>query len=134
MPHVITALCLRDGSCSAVCPVDCIVPGNPIEKYPTYYVDPNTCIDCGACETECPFGAIMPEEDVPSAYQAKGNEVINMPEGTKDCIEKITRDDHDGQQITLPATRKLALNEIIDLTPAIHTNSDYFENGPGYEG
>ena len=27
MTHIITSLCLRDGACTEVCPVDCIIPG-----------------------------------------------------------------------------------------------------------
>jgi len=55
MPRVITSLCLREGGCVTVCPVDCIIPGKPEDKYPWYYIDPDTCIDCGACEAECPL-------------------------------------------------------------------------------
>ena len=29
MTHIITSLCLRDGACMEVCPVECIVPGKP---------------------------------------------------------------------------------------------------------
>ena len=34
MPHVITSLCLRDGGCQTVCPVECIVAGKPEDKWP----------------------------------------------------------------------------------------------------
>jgi ferredoxin len=68
MAHVITELCLRDGACSEVCPVDCIVPGPADEGWMTYYVDPVTCIDCGACVLECPVDAIHPEDEVPAQY------------------------------------------------------------------
>ncbi|MBI3177439.1 MAG: 4Fe-4S binding protein, partial [Chloroflexi bacterium] len=27
MTHIITSLCLRDGGCVEVCPVECIIPG-----------------------------------------------------------------------------------------------------------
>ena len=76
MTHVITKLCLRDSGCQTVCPVECIVPGKPEAEWPLYYIDPDTCIDCGACVPECPFAAIFPEDEVPSAYQAKGGERI----------------------------------------------------------
>ena len=62
MTHIITSLCLRDSGCVEVCPVDCIVPGVPQGKYPWYYIDPNTCIDCGACVPACPYNAIFPKE------------------------------------------------------------------------
>ena len=52
MTHIITSLCLRDGACMEVCPVECIVPGKPEEEWPWYFIDPDTCIDCGACVPE----------------------------------------------------------------------------------
>jgi ferredoxin len=69
MTHVITDLCLRDGACVEVCPVECIVAGQPEGEWPWYYIDPDTCIDCGACVPECPVEAIFPVEDVPKEYQ-----------------------------------------------------------------
>jgi ferredoxin len=65
MTHIITGLCMRDGACVEACPVDCILPGYPIEEWPWYYIDPATCIDCGACVPRCPYNAIWPEEEVP---------------------------------------------------------------------
>ncbi|WP_411752315.1 ferredoxin family protein [Serratia sp. (in: enterobacteria)] len=67
MTYVIFDLCIRDGACVDVCPVDCIVPGIPEAEWPWYYIDPDTCIDCGACVPECPVDAILPEEDLPAA-------------------------------------------------------------------
>ncbi|MGC8780401.1 MAG: 4Fe-4S dicluster domain-containing protein, partial [Anaerolineae bacterium] len=55
MTHIITEICLRDGGCAEVCPVECIVPGKPEEQWPLYYIDRDTCIDCGACVPECPW-------------------------------------------------------------------------------
>ena len=69
MTYVITSLCLRDGGCVDVCPVECIVPGKPTDEWPMYYIDPDTCIDCGACAPECPSDAIFPEDEVPEQYQ-----------------------------------------------------------------
>ncbi len=89
MTHIITSLCLRDSGCVDVCPVECIVPGKPIEEWPWYYIDPETCIDCGACIPECPFEAIFPEDEVPSAYQAKGGERQSKPKGTPGFTESI---------------------------------------------
>ncbi len=68
MTHVITALCERDGACVDVCPVECIVPGAPEDEWPTYMIDPDTCIDCGACVAECPFDAIFTDDEVPDEY------------------------------------------------------------------
>lgn len=64
MTHVIFDLCIQDGACVEVCPVECIVPGVPFETWPWYYIDPETCIDCGACVPECPVEAILPLEDL----------------------------------------------------------------------
>ncbi len=65
MTHIITGLCLRSGECVKVCPVDCIIPGQPIDAWPTYYIDPAACIDCGKCIPACPYNAIWPESEVP---------------------------------------------------------------------
>ncbi len=68
MTHVIFDLCIRDGACVDVCPVECIIPGMPEDEWPWYYIDPETCIDCGACVPECPTDAILTEEDLPEEY------------------------------------------------------------------
>jgi ferredoxin--NADP+ reductase len=68
MTHVIFDLCTRVGDCVAVCPVECIVDGEPEEEWPWYYIDPDTCIDCGACVPACPEDAIRPLEDLPAEY------------------------------------------------------------------
>ena len=70
MTHVITGLCNRAGLCVKVCPVACIAPGNPVEDWPYYYIDPAVCIDCGLCIPACPYNAIWPEEAVPDFLQA----------------------------------------------------------------
>jgi len=69
MTHIITGLCNRQARCVQVCPVDCIVPGQPERAWPFYYIDPDTCIDCGACVPACPYNAIWPEADVPDFLQ-----------------------------------------------------------------
>lgn len=70
MTYVITGLCLRHEGCVDVCPVDCIVPGQPIDEWPYTYIDPNVCIDCGACVPACPYNAIWPEDQVPEPLRA----------------------------------------------------------------
>ncbi|MEM7535315.1 MAG: ferredoxin family protein [Chloroflexota bacterium] len=64
MTHIIFDKCIRDGACVEVCPVECIIPGEPEADWPWYFIDPETCIDCGACVPECPTEAILPEEDM----------------------------------------------------------------------
>jgi ferredoxin len=129
MTYVITSLCLRDGGCVDVCPVECIVPGKPQDEWPMFYIDPDTCIDCGACVPECPFNAIFPEDEVPSAYQAKGGELINKIGLTG----HYQGTDHHGNQVKLNCTRPLEADEVIDLTEDIPVNKQYFTEGPGYK-
>ena len=123
MTHIITSLCLRDNGCSEVCPVECINPGTPVEQWPTYYIDPSTCIDCGACVPECPFKAIFPEDEVPWAYQTAGNEVINAP-GLTGRYESMN---HHQEKIVLDTTRPVNAGEILDLRPSIQSNYDFYK-------
>jgi len=132
MAHVITSLCLRDGGCATVCPVECIVPGYPVGEWPLYYIDADTCIDCGACVPECPFAAIFPEDEVPSAYKAKGGEKQSMPLGTPGFASVYDDTNHDGEEVHLEGTRTLSSGEVVDLSPDIVTNAAFFKGGPGY--
>lgn len=114
MTHIITSLCLRDGACVEVCPVECIVGGQPEAQWPWFYIDPDTCIDCGACIPECPYEAIFIEEEVPSDYTMAENQE-RVDHETK---EKIT----------------YAGGEVVDLTVDIKPNYDFFsDDGPGYD-
>ncbi len=70
MTRVITSLCVREGACATVCPVECIVPGKPEDKYPWYYIDAETCIDCGACVPACPVEAIFSLDEVPEKWKS----------------------------------------------------------------
>ena len=128
MTHVITNLCLRDGGCVDVCPVECIVPGKPESKYPWFYIDPDTCIDCGACVPECPYSAIFPEDEVPNAYAAKGGEYLNRV-GLTGHYEG---ENHNGEAVILESVKPLAAGEKVGLTEDIKANYDYFKDGPGY--
>ncbi len=133
MTHIITSLCVREGSCVTVCPVECIIPGKPQEAWPWFYIDPSTCIDCGACVPECPFNAIFPEADVPEGFIAQGGEVQSMPQGTPGFDEPFDGYDYEGNPIHIDFTRELEEGEIVDLTRDVQANYDYFKNGPGYE-
>lgn len=132
MTHVITSLCLRDGGCVTVCPVECIVPGKPEDKYPWYYIDPDTCIDCGACVPECPFEAIFPEDELPTPYVANGGERVSMPVGTDGYDAVYDGTNHDGDDVHLEGTRVLEAGEEVDMTSSIELNAAYFTDGPGY--
>lgn len=69
MTHIITGLCLRSGRCVEYCPVDCIAPGQPVDQWSTYYIDPDICIDCGKCIPACPYNAIWRLDEVPEALR-----------------------------------------------------------------
>jgi len=112
--------------------VECIVPGNPVDQHPLFYIDPDTCIDCGACVPECPWAAIFPEDEVPSAYKAKGGEYLSMPVGTAGFTTVYDGHNHDGDAVHLDATRVLAAGEVVDLTPDTAVNAAFFKDGPGY--
>ncbi len=122
MTHVITSLCLRDTGCSDVCPVECIQAGTPVEQWPTYYIDPATCIDCGACIPECPYSAIFPADEVPAEYEAAGGEYLNHPS----LHGHYEAADHHGEQVILESTRNLSSGETIDLREAIELNRKFF--------
>ena len=132
MTHIITSLCLRDGGCVTVCPVECIVPGKPETEWPWFYIDPDTCIDCGACVPECPYSAIFPEDEVPAAYKAKGGEKVSMPAGTPGFTEVFNGVNHEGEPVQVEFTRTLAAGEVVDLTKDIPANGQYYTDGPGY--
>ncbi len=66
MPYVIAEPCIgvKDKSCVAVCPVDCIHEGED-----QLFIDPSECIDCGLCEPECPVDAIFMEDELPAQWK-----------------------------------------------------------------
>ncbi len=114
MSHYITSLCLRDGACVDVCPVECIVKGMPEEEWPWFFIDPNTCIDCGACVPECPYEAIFPDGEVPAAYVMKPGQQLNLI----------------GQGAKTIWTAEGG--EAVDLTGDIPWNGAFYTAGPGY--
>jgi ferredoxin len=134
MTHIITSLCLRDSGCVDVCPVECIVGGKPVDQWPWFYIDPDTCIDCGACIPECPYEAIFTEEEVPSAYTPKKEgEVQSMPVGTPGFTEPHEAHNKKNETEHIPATRKLEMGQTYDLRPDIKPNYDFYKTGPGYK-
>jgi len=68
MAYVIAEPCIgvKDKSCVAVCPVDCIHGGDDDAQL---YIDATECIDCGLCEPECPVDAIFMEDEVPAQWK-----------------------------------------------------------------
>jgi ferredoxin len=135
MTHIITSLCLRDGGCIEVCPVECIVPGKPEGEWPWMYIDPDTCIDCGACIPECPYEAIFTEDETPGDYTAKGGERLSKP-GDPNLAARATEHyeghDNKGAAVVLEQTVMLEPGEVVDLRADIQPNYDFFKGGPGY--
>lgn len=131
MTHIVTRLCLRDTACVEVCPVECMVLGQPQEEWPWLYIDPDTCIDCGACVPECPYEAIFPEEEVPFDYVARPGQWIldtkaNLPDG------QPYKGEIDGHEVDIFNGKKLNGGEVLDLTEDIMPNYDFYSEGPGY--
>ena len=50
--YMITDVCIGCGSCTAVCPQNCIEEGTP------FVIDQAHCLHCGNCLTACPAGAV----------------------------------------------------------------------------
>ena len=133
MTYIITSLCLRDGSCVEVCPVECIVPGKPEGEWPWFYIDPDTCIDCGACIPECPYEAIFTEDEVPETYTAKDGERQSQPAGTPGFETPFDGSNGKGEPVHLDHTRVLTAGETVNLREDIQPNYDYFKVGMGYQ-
>jgi ferredoxin len=82
----VTGACVgvKDSSCVAVCPVDCIHDLGAM-----VVIDPGECIDCGACITECPVEAIYVAEDLPSElerFAAAGVAFATDPDRARELV------------------------------------------------
>lgn len=84
------------------------------------------------CLPECPYGAIFPLAEVPEEFIAGGYEILSVPLGTPGFEEEHDAFTYEGDLVKILATRKTEAGERIDLTPAIETNREFFETGPGY--
>lgn len=45
--------CIGCGTCSAHCPQDCIIPGEPFQ------IRQEHCLHCGSCFENCPVNAVI---------------------------------------------------------------------------
>jgi hypothetical protein len=55
-----------------------------------------------------------------------------MPVGTAGFDQPWSGQDEHGEPVELKATRTLEAGEVVDLTPDIKPNYDYFTEGMGY--
>lgn len=69
MAYIITDACIdvKDESCVAVCPVDCIYAEDEDRMR---YIHPTECIDCAVCVEACPVAAIYADDMLPSDAKA----------------------------------------------------------------
>jgi ferredoxin len=135
MTHIITSLCLRDGGCIEVCPVECIVPGKPESEWPWMYIDPDTCIDCGACVPECPWEAIFPEDEVPGDHSAKDGQRVSSPNDPAISGrggEHYSGHNNKSEAVELDGVITLAAGDVVDLRADVQKNYDFYKGGPGY--
>ncbi|MDD5671641.1 MAG: ferredoxin family protein [Candidatus Omnitrophica bacterium] len=93
MASVITEKCLgeRYATCVAVCPVDCIYPGE-YKGQEFMVIDPTLCITCGACISECPIGAIVESEDVDPEAAKLNAELAPQFKGNPKVAERAKSD------------------------------------------
>ena len=67
MAFVIAETCIdvKDGTCTDVCPVDCIYEGGRM-----FYIHPDECVNCALCVSVCPVEAIWDEDELPAESEA----------------------------------------------------------------
>ena len=98
MPYVVTDACVdvKDRSCIAECPVDCIYEGGRM-----LYINPEECIDCGACEPACPTDAIYWADDLPEDKKKfeKINKEFFIPIGNLHGAKKFKDNNLDHPEI-----------------------------------
>ncbi len=114
MTYIITEPCVgvKDASCVAVCPVDCIISTDDDDLY---FINPDECIDCGACVPECPVNAIFAEDEVPAELKAWIPVNYEYPEYTS-----TTRGDFSGKFGGLLAMAKAKNRDGEHANPALY--------------
>jgi ferredoxin len=114
MTYIITEACVgvKDASCVAVCPVDCIIATDSDDMY---FINPEECIDCGACVPECPVDAIFAEDEVPKHLADWIPVNYDYPEYTS-----ITRDEFSSKFGELLAAAKERNRDSEFANPALY--------------
>jgi NAD-dependent dihydropyrimidine dehydrogenase PreA subunit len=66
MAYIIAEPCIdvKDGTCTQVCPVDCIYEGGRM-----FYIQPDECVNCGICVSVCPVEAIYADDTIPARWE-----------------------------------------------------------------
>jgi hypothetical protein len=56
-----------------------------------------------------------------------------MPAGTPGYDKPFDGQNHHGEPVHVDHTKALKAGEVVDLTPDIKPNYEYFKSGPGYK-
>ena len=86
MTYVITELCILDGACVEVCPVDCI---HTEPEAPQFYIDPDICIECEQCVVVCPVEAVFLDIELPDEYLKAEADNASFFHETKEEAEQL---------------------------------------------
>src|SRR5581483_11463542 len=87
VPYVITELCIKDGACAEVCPVECI---HSTDDAPQFYIDPDVCIECEQCVVVCPVDAVFLDVDLPPQYEDAEEANAAFFRETKEPVEQLS--------------------------------------------
>jgi ferredoxin len=86
MPFVITDICVKDGACVEVCPVECI---HTTPTSPQFYVDPEICIECQQCFIVCPVQAVYLHSELPMEHMVAAERNAAFFRQTKEIPGRI---------------------------------------------
>ena len=87
MTYIITELCILDGACVEVCPVDCI---HTAPEAPQFYIDPDVCIECEQCVVVCPVDAVFLDIELPDEYLKAEADNASFFHETKEEAEQLS--------------------------------------------
>ncbi len=124
MPQVIMLYASTKVAVADRLPVECITPGNPWQE-PYYYNDPIPVLIVGACEAECPTMQFIPMR-MYHHLQSQGGEYLSI---RLELLASTTPGKY--RHVETCKTRcssELAAGEVVDLTPAIEDNAEYYKS------
>lgn len=88
--YVITDPCIdvKDASCAAVCPVDCI---HTSDTDRVCYIDPLECVGCNLCLPACPVGAIFTGATAPPVWTSINARWFGDADGARAEVDTLAR-------------------------------------------